>query len=298
MTGPGHLVALHDVVTGPGGRAGTLGAAMAEESVEIERPAGAVDRALQVLELIGTAGSAGITELALELGVHKSTVSRIVSALEARGFVEQVPDGRKYRIGLTVVRLAGSTMATLDMTRCGQDTCDALAAKTGETTNLAVLADAQAINVVEAVGASNVALRTWVGQASPAHATSSGKVLLAGLSEEQLRQTFSGGLARFTDRTIADVDDLVDELRTVGRQGWAMAVEELELGLVAIAAPVRDHTGTIVWALSISGPRYRLDPDDAENLVATVVTAAADLSKLFGYRAAGSASAPGIAEKS
>ena len=137
-----------------------------------------------------------------------------------------------------------------------------------------------------------------MGQASPAHATSSGKVLLAGLSEDEVRETFAGGLTRFTDHTVVDIDDLVADLREVERRGWAMAVEELEVGLVAIAAPVRDHTGTIVWALSVSGPRYRLDPDDTEELTATVVSAAADLSRMFGYRAAGSASAPGIIEKS
>ncbi|GAB90913.1 IclR family transcriptional regulator [Gordonia rhizosphera] len=261
---------------------------MAEENSASDRPAGAVERALQIMELIGAAGTAGVTELALELGVHKSTVSRIISSLEARGFVEQAPDGRKYRIGLTVVRLAGSTMATLDMTKCGQDMCDTLAAQTGETANLAVLADSQAINVIEAAGSSNVALQTWVGQASPAYATSSGKVLLAGLTESELRTTLSGELTRFTDNTIVDLDALVEDLAKVRRRGWAMAVDELEVGLVAIAAPVRDHTGAIVWALSVSGPRYRLDPDDAEELTDTVVTAAADLSRLFGYRSAGS----------
>lgn len=71
-----------------------------------------VDRALQIMELIADAGAAGITELSVALGVHKSTVSRIVASLESRGFVEQAPGGRKYRIGFTVVRLAGSTTAT------------------------------------------------------------------------------------------------------------------------------------------------------------------------------------------
>lgn len=271
-------------------RTDTLNDVMADERAESDRP-GAVDRALQVMEIIGNVGSAGVTEIALELGVHKSTVSRILSSLEARGFVEQVPDGRKYRIGLTVVRLAGSTMATLDMTKCGQETCDAVAAQTGETTNLAVLNQSQAINVIEAAGSSSVALQTWVGQASPAYATSSGKVLLAELSETELRETLADELERFTESTIVDIEELVDELRSVKRRGWAKAVEELEVGLVAFAAPVRNHNGELVWALSVSGPRYRLDPDDAQEIVSTVTAAAADLSRLFGYRAAGSTGA-------
>ena len=88
-----------------------------------------VDRALQILELIGQAGSAGVSELALQLGVHKSTVSRLIGSLEARGFVEQVPGGRGYRIGFTVVRLAGTTAAKLDLNKYGQDVCNQVAAE-------------------------------------------------------------------------------------------------------------------------------------------------------------------------
>ncbi|MFT4043136.1 MAG: IclR family transcriptional regulator [Gordonia sp. (in: high G+C Gram-positive bacteria)] len=243
-----------------------------------------VDRALQILEFIAESETAGITDLAVRLGVHKSTVSRIVASLEARGFVEQIPDGRHYRIGFTVVRLAGSTTATLDLTKLGQPICTALAAATGETTNLAVLSGPHAVNVVEAQGKSGVALQTWVGQASPAHATSSGKVLLTGLSEADVRATFAAGLPRYTGHTITDIDKLVAQVHLTAERGWAVADEELEVGLVAIAAPVRDHTGAVISALSISGPRYRLDPAQAPTIAATVIHAADDLSRQFGFQ--------------
>lgn len=243
-----------------------------------------VDRALQIMELIAETGSAGITDMSVRLGVHKSTVSRIVASLEARGFVEQIPGGRQYRIGFTIVRLAGSTTATMDLTKLGQDICTALAEETGETTNLAVLSGAEAINVVEALGPSSVALQTWVGQASPAHATSSGKVLLAGLTEPALRAMYSDGLKRYTDHTITDLDELVADVALTAERGWAVADEELEVGLVAIAAPVRDHTKGVISALSISGPRYRLDPAHAPDIAPAVVAAADQLSRRFGYR--------------
>ena len=243
-----------------------------------------VDRALQIMELIADAGAAGITELSVALGVHKSTVSRIVASLESRGFVEQAPGGRKYRIGFTVVRLAGSTTATMDLAKLGQDVCDDVAKKTGETTNLAVLNAAQAINVVESQGSSSVALKTWIGQPSPAHATSSGKALLAGLSERELRTLYSHELPGFTDNTITDLDQLIADLEASSARGWALADEELEVGLVALAAPVRDSTGAVVSALSISGPRYRLDPADAPQLAEGVVHAADTVSRRLGYR--------------
>jgi len=257
-----------------------------DDAPDSDRAAGgavqSVDRALRIMELIADAGTAGITELSVALGVHKSTVSRIVASLESRGFVEQAPGGRKYRIGFTVVRLAGSTTATTDLAKLGQDVCDDVAERTGETTNLAVLDAAQAINVVESQGSSSVALKTWIGQPSPAHATSSGKALLTGLSEAELR--YPDGLPRFTDNTITDVDDLVADVSTSAARGWALADEELEVGLVALAAPVRDHTGSVVSALSISGPRYRLDPANAPELAVGVVRAANTVSRRLGYR--------------
>ncbi|WP_020172749.1 IclR family transcriptional regulator [Gordonia polyisoprenivorans] len=243
-----------------------------------------VDRALQILELIGQHGAAGVTELAAELGVHKSTVSRVIGSLEARGFVEQEPGGRKYRIGFTVVRLASSTSATLDLSKQGQEICEMLAAELGETANIAVLGGTQAVNIVEAQGTSSVALHTWIGQTSPAHATSSGKTLLAALSDDEVRATFSAGLPGYTEHTITEIDALLADLALIRDRGWAIAEEELELGLVAVAAPIRDHSGAVIGALSVSGPRYRLDPDDAPALAATVQRAAVELNSRFGFR--------------
>ncbi|MGC4936163.1 IclR family transcriptional regulator [Gordonia sp. DT30] len=242
-----------------------------------------VDRALQILELIGRLGSAGVTELAGALGVHKSTVSRIIGSLENRGFVEQEPAGRKYRIGYAIVRLAGSTSATLDLAKHGQEICEKLAADLGETTNLAVRSGDQAVNLVEAQGTSSVALQTWVGQTSPAHATSSGKVLLSALPDNEVRALFAGGPPRYTDHTITGIDALLADLAAVRERGWALADEELEVGLVAIAAPIRDHTGTVISALSVSGPRYRFDPERADEIADAVRGAAAELNARFGF---------------
>lgn len=244
-----------------------------------------VDRALQILELIGRSGTAGVSELALELGVHKSTVSRLIASMEARGFVEQVSDRGKYRIGFTVVRLAGSAVTPFDLGRQGQDICDGLALEVGETANLAVLDTdtGQAVNVVEAQSPSNVALRSWVGQSSPAHATSSGKALLADLAPKAISAALGSRLQRYTDRTITSMADLRADLTEVNRRGWSLADEEYEVGLVAIGAPVRDYTGSVIAALCVSGPRYRLDPDDARRVGAVVAAAADRLSERFGY---------------
>ncbi|KIQ20643.1 IclR family transcriptional regulator [Rhodococcus sp. MEB064] len=242
-----------------------------------------VDRALEVLEIIARHGSAGVTAIADELGVHKSTVSRLVGVLDARGYVEQVGERGKFRLGFSIVRLAGSATAERDLSKASQDICDRLAEKVGETTNLAVLDGDRAVNIVKARSESEVALRTWVGQGSPVHATSSGKILLSELAADDRRDRLPTRLESFTDTTVTSLSALEAELAAVREVGWSSVREELEVGLNAVSAPVRDHTGTVVAALSVSGPAYRLEPEDFAAVAADAMTAAKDISRRLGY---------------
>jgi DNA-binding IclR family transcriptional regulator len=242
-----------------------------------------VDRALVVMEILATLGQAGVTEIAAELGVHKSTVSRLISVLEARGFVEQLSERGKYRLGFAVARLARSTSARLDLVKQSQAACDALALESGETTNLAVLDGDRIVNVAEAIGPAGIALRTWVGQSCPAHATSSGKVLLAGLGVGDLRERLAPHLESFTDETVTARADLEVELEMVRTRGWACVREELEVGLNAVAAPVYDADAEVVAALSVSGPSYRLGEEDFEAIAGRTIAAAASISRRLGW---------------
>ena len=242
-----------------------------------------VDRALLVMEILATLGQAGVTEMATELGVHKSTVSRIISVLEARGYVEQLADRGKYRLGFAIARLARATSGQLDLVKQSQAACDALALESGETTNLAVLDGDRIVNVAEAIGPAGIALRTWVGQTCPAHATSSGKVLLAALDEAGLRDCLGARLESFTDTTVTTRSALQTELDAVRAQGWACVREELEVGLNAVAAPVYDASGEVVAALSVSGPSYRLGKDEFDATAKRTVAAAETISRRLGF---------------
>jgi DNA-binding IclR family transcriptional regulator len=242
-----------------------------------------VDRALMVMEILARLGVAGVTEIAAELGVHKSTVSRLIAVLESRGYVEQLSERGKYRLGFSVVRLAGSTSAPMDLAKQGQGTCDALATRTGETTNLAILDGDRIINVVEAAGTAGVALRTWVGQSCPAHATSSGKVLLSERPAAELRSRLGEHFASFTPNTIVELPALEAQLATVRENGWAAVQEELEIGLNAVSAPVRDSSGGIVAALSVSGPSYRMERNGFGELARLAIDAAGQISRRLGY---------------
>ncbi|GGN04508.1 IclR family transcriptional regulator [Lentzea pudingi] len=241
-----------------------------------------VDRAISVLELLAQ-GEAGITEIAGELGVHKSTVSRLVSVLESRGLVEQLGERGKYAIGFGVVRLAGAATGRMDLTKLGQPVCQTLADSFGETVNIAVHDAGVAINITQARGSAAVSAVNWIGQRTPLHATSSGKVLLAYLPADERARLASLPLDSYTENTVVDASRLLSELEEVASQGYAACFEELELGLHAVAVPVRGHRGEVVAAMSASGPSYRLSRERVGQIVPTMSTAAADLSAQLGY---------------
>ena len=251
-----------------------------------DRPTAAVqsvDRALLVLEILAKLGQAGVTEIAAELGVHKSTVSRLIAVLEARGYVEQVSGRGKYRLGFSIARLARASSGHLDLVKLSQDVCDSLAADVGETTNLAILDGDRIINIVETIGPAEITLRTWVGQSCPAHATSSGKVLLAGLDPADVRARLADTLESFTVNTVVRIAELQRELATVRDRGWASVGEELEVGLNAVAAPVYDVDAQVIAALSVSGPSYRLGEDQFEKAAKQTIAAADVISRRLGW---------------
>lgn len=241
-----------------------------------------VDRALLVMEILARRGQAGVTEIAAELGVHKSTVSRLVAVLEARGYVEQVSDRGPYRLGFAIARLAQSASGQPDLGRVSQDVCDGLAADVAETANLAILDGDRIVNIVEAIGPSEITLRTWVGQSCPAHATSSGKVLLAWASSA-VATRLTDPLQSFTPNTVTDVAELERELSTVRSRGWACVSEELEVGLNAVAAPVYDANAEVVAALSVSGPSYRMSEGHFEEIAKVTIDAAEVISRRLGW---------------
>ncbi|MER7864232.1 IclR family transcriptional regulator [Amycolatopsis japonica] len=242
-----------------------------------------VDRAISVLELLARNGETGITEIAGELGVHKSTASRLLSVLENRGLVEQLGERGKYAIGFGVVRLAGAATGRMDLAKLGRQTCQALAETLGETVNIAIADDGVAINVSQARGSAAITTQNWTGQRTPLHATSSGKVLLAYMGDVERKRLLRRKLEQFTPRTTVDPDELTAELARVAEDGYAACFEELELGMHAVAVPVHGPGGDVVAAMSASGPSYRLSKQRVRQIVRPLTEASADLSAQLGY---------------
>ena len=216
-----------------------------------------VDRALAILEVLARCGEAGVTEIAAELGVHKSTAFRLMATLEAHRLVEQTTERGRYRLGVGILRLAGATTARLDLVQEARPICRKLAADTGETVNVAVLSESSALYLDQIAGSSALQPHNWVGQHIPLHATSNGKVLLSGLDDAALDAVL-GKLSTYTPHTITRRPRLREELDRVRESGYAVAVDELEIGLTAVAAPIRNAHGDVVASVSVSGPSFRL----------------------------------------
>ncbi|MFR9792339.1 IclR family transcriptional regulator [Streptomyces sp. MB22_4] len=242
-----------------------------------------VDRAVSVLEILAREGEAGVTEIAAELDVHKSTAFRLLGVLENRGLVAQARDRGKYCLGAGVLRLAGAAAVRLDISQEGVPVCREVADELGETVNVAVLDEDAAVNIMQARGTASVAAQNWLGRRTPLHATSSGKVLLAHLPAARREGLLARPLHRFTERTATDAAVLRTELATVVEQGYGVTVEELEPGLAAVAAPVRAHDGEVIAAISVSGPVYRLNPDRLPEVARRTVAAGRELSRRMGY---------------
>ena len=242
-----------------------------------------VDRAVAILDLLAERSAAGVTEIADAIGVHKSTASRLLASLEAGRLVEQTTHRGSFRLGFGLMRLAAPVSGRMDVTREGLPVLEALAAEVGETVNLAVLRGTDVVNLEQVRGPATITTVNWVGQPTPLHATSSGKVLLAAFAPDDLAAFLARPLPRFTPQTITEAPELERELVRVREQGYARTTEELELGLDAVAAPVRDAGGRVVAAISVSGPVYRLDAARMAEVAPAVVAAAADLSRRLGY---------------
>ncbi len=248
-----------------------------------------VERTLDIIEALAEIGEAGIAQLSAQVGLHASTVHRLLSTLIARGYVRQNPESGRYLLGLKPLDVARAVRDHLDLRMESFPVLQWLMRKSGETANLAVL-DGSQIVYLEQVSSPGWMLRMFVqvGARAPLHSTASGKVLLAGLPEAEIRQALSSyNLTPFATRTIVDQSVLLRELDEVRRQGFATDYGEQEEGVSCIAAPARDFSGRVVAAISISGPWIRITPERVPTLVPLVQEACIKLSLALGYDPAG-----------
>ncbi len=238
----------------------------------------AVSRALAVMDALAAGGELGTNELARRTGVNASTVSRLLATLAATGYVDQADSGR-YRLGIRLVQLGNAVVDRLDLRELARPELERLVERVGETVTLSVTGGHEAITVDFVRSPSSVQGVAQLGRPSVAHATATGKVLVAfggtGLPP--------GALRRYTAKTITDAQALAREIERVRARGWADAVREREDDLAAIAAPVRGSRDELAAIIGVQGPVARLDGKARAAALEPLLAAAAGLSARLGF---------------
>ncbi len=249
-----------------------------------------VERALQILRSFELEQQdVSIGEIAALLHVHKSTASRLTAALRKHGLLERTPASDRLRLGPELARLGLLALAGRNLNEIARKPMNELAATTGETVTLALL-DGDELTTVAQVDSSHVVRpRSWIGMHTLLHTTSDGKVFLA-FGDVELPE---GQLVALTPRTVTRRVALRRELAEVRERGWAHAIGELEEGLHGVAAPVLDAVGACRAALSVSGPAYRLPPEQLPQVASACVDTAARIGSQLTAGTDGAASRGG-----
>lgn len=242
------------------------------------------DRVLRVLELFSSSErNLSLSEIASRMSLPKSSVHRLLVTLVARQFIERDPATRRYRLGIRVFEIGSLVIHELGLHAAAHPIVEELAVSTGETCHLAVLSGTDAVYVYKIDGPSTIIMSSRVGGRAPSYSTSIGKVLLAWGGDEIFQAVVRAGFHPYTPNTIRDPGHLAQELEAVRHAGYALDREEFQAGLSCIAAPVRDHSGSVVAALGLAGPSSRLSEDRLQELASPVMTAAQAISRNLGY---------------
>jgi IclR family acetate operon transcriptional repressor len=241
----------------------------------------AIDRAATLLvRLLESEGPASLNELADAADLPKSTASRLMSALERHGLVHQSGQRGKLEPGPAILRFAHRGAVERNLVELAETSLDALSQSSRETVNIAVPTPYGVEHLAQVDARHFLGAGQWVGRRVDYHCTANGKVFLAfGAAELP-----AGELPLLTPQTVTDRAALALELMRVREDDFASAIDELEVGLGAVAAPVRGPTGDVIAALSLSGPTMRLSPDRIAELQPVLVQEAHALSERLGYR--------------
>jgi IclR family transcriptional regulator, acetate operon repressor len=241
----------------------------------------AIDRAAQLLTLVLDSDEPiAVGDLAREAELPKSTASRLVSSLERHGLVRRNGARGKVQAGPAILRFAHRGVVERNLVELAQAPLDVLSERSGETVNLAVPGTRGVEHLAQVDSIHFLGTGQWVGRTVDYHTTAVGKVLVAyGAAELP-----AGRLKRLAPATIVDRATLQAELAKVRDEAFAAAIDELEPGLTALAAPVHGPTGDVVAALSVSGPTLRLPPERIAELKPVLTKEAAALSARLGHR--------------
>src|SRR5262245_19257045 len=245
-----------------------------------------LDRALGILDLLADESpELGPSEVSECMGLHKSTVHRLLQVLERHRLIEKMAPNGKYRLGLKLFELGSKAIAQLDLRGRARQYLERLVLETGETAHICVLDGDRMLSIANVESPRTLRTPSTVGRRTPTHCTAVGKILLAHLPEEEQNELIKKlELTAYTRHTLTKPARLKAELKLIRLRGYAMDDEEFEEGLKCIGAPVMDYTGKVVAAVSVAGPAFRLTEERITAVVRSTIRAASDLSAELGYK--------------
>jgi DNA-binding IclR family transcriptional regulator len=238
-----------------------------------------VAAALDVLDCLADEPELGVTELARRLGISKSTAHRLVSTLCQKGFLQQVPETRAYRLGIRLHELGELVASRNPLRDHALPLLESLRSQTGETVHLAVPEGNQMFYVERLESYQGLRFSSRVGRLRPIHLTSSGKAVAA-FNQTVADVACASGFERRTPRTIRTKDQFLRCLAETRARGYAFSIEEDEPGLASVAAPVLDRAGVARAAISVAGPAARVAGDHMSRTARRVRAAAAQLTSV------------------
>ncbi len=225
----------------------------------------------------------GITTLATRLRLAKSTVHRLATTLTSSRFLEQNSETGKYRLGLALFELGALVRRRMDVANEARPKLRELLEKTGETVQLGIVDHFSVLYVYEMESRRAIRMAAAVGARAPLHCTAVGKVLLASQPQDYVKQVLELGLTSYTPKTMTRREPVLAMLAEVNARDYATDDEESEIGLRAIASPVRNHTGTVIAAVGVAAPVQRMNKKAMQTCVPDVLATAKAISARLGY---------------
>jgi len=225
-----------------------------------------------------------LPEICKIIDMPKSTVYRLLSTLEYRGFIEHSPMTGKYQLSTRFIKLSSIALKNYDLKESALPVMTQLRDRTGETINLYAKRGLERVCIDQVEGFHNLRRFSAIGDVLPLYCGASGKLLLAYQTEEEIERIIQEtGLKSWTQNTITDYGRIRQELANIRDQGYAFSSGEREVGVTSVAAPIKNHAGVVVAALSISGPDARFNEENVMNYKNLVIEGAAIISQNLGY---------------
>lgn len=246
-----------------------------------------IERAADILELFLSVGpELSVKEISERTGLSKSTIHGIIKTLEYRGFLQQNSENLKYNLGMKLFELGNAVSNQLNIGKIARTVLRELVEELKETVHLVILDRDEAIYIEKVEGPHSLSMYSRVGKKAPFHCTGVGKAILAFQPEEEIERLLDlAELTPFTVKTLTDKKQIIEHLKKVKQQGYAIDDEEIELGLRCVAAPIFNHQGKVIASISCAAPITRFSDERVSGVIAGVKKAANIISRRMGYHA-------------